>query len=124
MAKFVHDDVLDGALNIVKDNCTRMTACSQQPTTFTEADATYALADVTMVSGDFTLADGDTSGRKLTVAQKSGVTVDTSGSATHVALLDVANSKLLYVTTSTSQVLTSGNTMTFNAWDIEIADPA
>lgn len=124
MAKFVHDDVLDGALNIVKDNCTRMTACSQQPTTFTEADATYALADVTMVSGDFTLADGDTSGRKLTVAQKSGVTVDTSGSATHVALLDVANSKLLYVTTSTSQVLTFGNTMTFSAWDIEIADPA
>lgn len=124
MAKFVHDDVLDGALNIVKNTCTRMTACSQQPTTFAEANATYALADVTMTSGDFTLADGDVSGRKLTVAQKSGVTVDTDGTATHVALLDVANSKLLYVTTCTSQALTSGNTMTFNAWNIEISDPA
>jgi hypothetical protein len=124
MAKFVHDDVLDGALNIVKNTCTRMTACSQQPTTFAEANATYALADVTMTSGDFTLADGDVSGRKLTVAQKSGVTVDTDGTATHVALLDVANTKLLYVTTCASQALTSGNTMTFNAWNIEISDPA
>lgn len=124
MAKTVHDDVLDGALNIVKNNCTRMTACSAQPTTYTEANATYALADVTMAAGDFTLANGDTSGRKLTVAQKTGVTVDASGTANHVALLDVTNSKLLYVTTCSNQALTAGNTMTFNAWDIEIADPA
>ena len=124
MAKTVHDDVLDGALNIVKNNCTRMVACSAQPTTYTEANATYALADVTMASGDFTAANGDTSGRKLTTAQKSGVTVDNSGTANHVALLDVTNSKLLYVTTCVSQALTAGNTMTFNAWDLEIADPS
>ena len=124
MAKTVHDDVLDGALNIVKNNCTRMTACSAQPTTYTEANATYALADVTMAAGDFTLANGDTSGRKLTVAQKTSVTVDASGTANHVALLDVTNLKLLYVTTCSNQALTAGNTMTFNAWDIEIADPA
>lgn len=124
MGKSVHDDVLDGALNIIKNNCTRMVACSAEPTTYTEANATYALADVTMASGDFTNANGDTSGRKTTVAQKTGVTVDTTGTATHVALLDVSNTKLLYVTTATSQALTSGNTMTFNAWDIEILDPS
>lgn len=50
MAKIVHDDVLDGALNIIKNNCTRMVACSAQPTTYTEGNATYALADVTMAS--------------------------------------------------------------------------
>lgn len=124
MAKSVHDDVLDGALNIIKNNCTRMVACSTQPTTFTEANATFALADVTMASGDFTVANGDTSGRKVTVAAKSTVTVDTSGTYAHVALLDVTNSKLLYVTTGTSQSLTSGNTVNFPAWDIEIADPS
>jgi len=124
MGKSVHDDVLDGALNIIKNNCTRMTVCSQQPTTYTEANATYALADVTVASGDFTVGNGDTSGRKVTVAQKTGVTVDASGTGNHVALLDVSNSKLLYVTTATSQALTSGNTMTFNAWDIEILDPS
>lgn len=123
MGKSVHDDVLDGALNIIKNNCTRMTACSAEPTTYTEGNATYALADVTLASGDFTNANGDTNGRKTTVAQKTGVTVDSSGTATHVALLDVSNSKLLYVTTATSQALTAANTMTFNSWKIEIADP-
>jgi hypothetical protein len=124
MAKSVHDDVLDGALDVIRNNCTRMVACSAQPTTYTEGNATYALADVTMASGDFTKANGDVSGRKLTVAAKSGVTVDTNGDATHIALLDVSNSKLLYVTTCTTQTLTAGNTVNFPAWDIEIADPS
>lgn len=123
MAKSVHDDVLDGALNIIKNNCTRMTVCNAEPTTFTQGNSTFALADVTMAAADFTAANGDTSGRKLTVAAKSAVPVDTSGTATHVALLDVANSKLLYVTTCTSQALTSGNTVNVPAWKAEIADP-
>lgn len=126
MAKAAHDDVMDGALNVINNNVTRQVACSAQPTTYTEANATYALADVTLASGDFTLANGDTSGRKVTTAAKSGVLIDASGTATHVALLDVTNSKLLYVTTCTSQALTANgsNTVNFPAWDIEIADPA
>lgn len=124
MGKAVHDDVLDGALNIIKNNCTRLTVCTSQPTTYTEGNATFALADVTVDSGDFTVANGDTSGRKLTVGAQSAFTVDASGTALHVALLDVTNSKLLYVTTCTSQALTSGNTVSTPAWDIEIADPA
>jgi hypothetical protein len=124
MAKSVHNDVLDEALLFVENNADKMVVCSQEPTTFTEANSTYALADVSMTSGDYTIADGDTSGRKVTVAQKSGVTVDSTGTGNHVALLDTNNSKLLYVTTSTSQSLTSGNTMTFEAWDIELRDPS
>jgi hypothetical protein len=124
MGKSVHNDVLDGAWNIIKNNCTRMVACSAEPTTYTEANATYALADVTMASGDFTLADGNTSGRKVTVASKSAVTVDASGTATHIALLDVTNSKLLYVTTCSSQGVSSGGTVDFGSWKAEIADPA
>ena len=126
MAKSVHNDVLDGALNIVKNNATRQTACSAEPTTYAEGNATYALADVTVASGDFTNADGDTSGRKCTVAAKSGVLIDASGTATHIALLDVTNSKLLYVTTCTSQALTANgsNTVNFPSWKFEIADPS
>ena len=124
MAKSVHDDVLDGALNIIKNNCTRQVLCSAQPTTYTEGNATYALADVTMASGDFTAANGDTSGRKLTVAAKTGVTVDTSGTGTHIALLDVANSKLLYVTTTTSTAVAAAGTVDMGSWKIEIADPS
>ena len=125
MAKIVHDDVLDGALNIIKNNCTRLTVCSTQPTTYTEGNATYALADVTVDSTDFTAANGDTNGRKLTTAAQTGVLIDASGTAAHIALLDVANSKLLYVTTCTSQALTANGSNTVNvpAFDIEIADP-
>lgn len=98
-----------------------MTLCTAEPTTYTQATATNKLADVTMASGDFTNADGSTSGRKVTVAGKAGVPVDTTGSATHVALCDATT--LLYVTTMTSQALTSGNTVDIGAWVVEIADP-
>jgi hypothetical protein len=121
MGKLVHDDFLDGAFNILKNNANIMTACSAQPTTRAEAVTTYALADVTMASGDFTIANGDTNGRKVTIAQKTGVTVDANGTANHVALCD--GTRLLLVTTCTAQVLTAGNTITFPAFDDEISDP-
>ena len=127
MAKWVNDEVLDAALNDIKNNVTRMVACSAQPANFTEANSTYALADVTVASGDFTIADGDSGGRKVTVAAKSGALIDTSGTANHVALLDVANSKLKYVTTtSTGLALTANgsNTVSFPGWKITFGDPA
>jgi hypothetical protein len=123
MAKTVHDDVLDGAFDVL-DQANLMIACSAQPTSRTEAVTTYALADVAMtVNTDYTKANGDISGRKVTVAAKSTVLIDTSGTATHVALVD--GTRLLYVTTCTSQALTANgsNTVNFPAWDIEIADP-
>lgn len=125
MAKYVPDFVLDAALDEIA-TATRMIACSAQPADFTEANATYALADVTMASGDFTIANGDSSGRKVTMASKSSVLIDTSGTATHVALVRVADSTLVYVTTCTSQALTANgsNTVNFPAWDVEIADPS
>jgi len=124
MAKSVHDDVLDGAFDVL-DQANLMIACSAQPTSRTEAVTTYALADVAMtVNTDYTKANGDVSGRKVTVAAKSTVLIDTSGTATHVALVD--GTRLLYVTTCTSQALTANasNTVNFPAWDIEIQDPS
>lgn len=104
----------------------KMVVCSAEPTTFTEGNATFALADVAMAGGDFTIAAGDGGGnvaRKVTMAAKNAVPVDSSGTATHVALLDTANSLLLLVTTCTSQALTSGNTVNIPAWKLEVAAP-
>lgn len=125
MAKYANDLVMDAALDYVATS-TRQIACSAQPTTYTEANSTYALADVTLAGGDYTKANGDTNGRKVTIGAKSSVLIDTSGTATHVALVDVSNSRLVYVTTCTSQALTANgsNTVNFPAWDIEIADPS
>jgi hypothetical protein len=124
MAKAANDIVMDGALDVIASS-TRQIVCSAQPTTYTEANATYALADVTMAGGDFTKANGDTSGRKVTIAAKSAVLIDTSGTATHIALVRVADSTLIEVTTCASQALTANgsNTVNFPAWDIEFGDP-
>jgi len=108
MAKSAHSDVLDGCGGVVKSNCNLMIACSQEPTTRTEAVTTYALADVAMASGDFTPAV-DGTGRKLTVGAKSAVPIDVTGSATHIAFVDAT--RLLYVTLCTSQLLTLGGTV-------------
>jgi ribose 5-phosphate isomerase RpiB len=123
MPKTVHDDVLDGAFDVL-DQATLQTVCSAQPTTLLEATTTYKLADVVMTANtDYTKANGDTSGRKVTVAAKSGVLIDTSGTGVFIALCDAT--RLLYVTTCTSQALTANgsNTVNFPAWDVEIADP-
>jgi hypothetical protein len=128
MAKTVHDDVLDGAFNILND-CDLMTVCDTQPTTFAEATTNsggggFKLADVAMTPGtDYTISNGDTNGRKVRMAAKSAVPIDVSGTAIYIALTKSAGSLLYYVTTCTSQVLTAGGTVDFPVWDVEIADP-
>ena len=123
MAKAVHNGVLDAALDEVATAVT-LTVTSAEPANYAGI-AAVALASVTLTAGDgngdYTIADGDTSGRKVTVAQQSAISITASGTATHVCLDDGVT--LQYVTTCTSQVLTSGGTVTVPAWDIEIADP-
>lgn len=121
MAKRVENLVLDGALNVIHDTSNLMTICSTEPTTRVAAVTTLALADVAMSTADFTVGDGDVSGRKIAIAQKASVTIDTTGTGTHIALVN--STDLLFVTTMTSQAVTTGNTATIGTWDIEIADP-
>jgi hypothetical protein len=123
MAKYANDEIMDAALDVIA-TATRMDVCSAQPANFAGI-AAVALADVTLDSGDFTLANGDVSGRKVTIGAQNGVLIDTSGTATHVALSRVSDSTLLLVTTCTSQALTANGSNTVNvpAFDDEIADP-
>ncbi len=120
MAKTLDDTVLDGAINIINDG-TILTVCNAQPTTRTEAVTTYKLADVVIDNTDFTTANGDTNGRKVTVATQAAFVVDTSGTATYIAICD--GTTLLLVTTCTSQALKAANTVTTPAFDCEFADP-
>jgi hypothetical protein len=127
MAKSVNDGAADAYLNWIKDNCNEMNLCSQEPTTYTEATNTYSLADVALTSGDFTgPVNGDTSGRKITVAEKSGVSVDVTGTGNHVALTGVVNSTntLQVVTTCPNVSVTAGGNIIFASWDIEVGDPS
>lgn len=122
MAKQAPDATLDSLADYI-DQCNIMHVCSAEPANYAGI-ATVSLADVALTPDtDFTKANGDTSGRKVTIAAKNAVTVDNSGTATHVAIARSTDSTLRYVTTCTSQVLTAGNTVNIPAWKIETADP-
>ena len=125
MAKSIHNDVFDAALDYLKNNGNELTLCSQEPTSYTEAHETYKLADVALDSGDYAGPyDGDVSGRKITVGQQADVPVDATGTGTHVAIIDTNNSKLLLVSTCNSIQVTSGNTVTIPQFSWELRDPS
>jgi len=120
MSKFVPNDTIDALLDEIA-TCTRMDVTSDVST---PTDLSNTLANATMVAGDgndYTIADGDVSGRKVTVAQKSGISITGTGTALHVVLSLAAVIK--DITTCTSQALTSGGSVTFPAWDHTVADP-
>jgi hypothetical protein len=127
MAKFAPDATLEGLLAQVA-LADEMYVCSAQPSTYADIANSDLVGPITLTpgngGGDFTYADGDTSGRKVTVAAQNGASVIASGTATHIVLATGGATDLIrYITTCTSQALTSGNTANVGAWDVEVADP-
>ena len=122
MAKQAPDATIDSMFDYI-DPCNTMVVCSGEPANYAGI-AAVTLATVALTPDtDFTKANGDVSGRKVTIAAKSGVSVTASGTATHLAIARTSDTTLRYVTTVTSQVLTSGNTCNIPAWKVEVADP-
>lgn len=123
MAKFLSDPVFDAACAKIA-TCTRMVVCSGQPANFAGI-AAVALADVVLTAGDgngdYVISNGDVSGRKVRVGAQTGVTIDSSGTATHVSLDD--GTTLQLVTTCTSQALTAAGTVDVPVFDCEFTDP-
>jgi len=144
MAKFVNDNNMDELLNRVKNNAIRIVLCNGQPANYNEAQtnkgSTVAgggtarrLGQKTISSTTFTgPANGDTSGRKVTKDQETSLSIDvTSTGANHVALVtssthstSIGNELTLVTTISSPQDVTSGNTATINAFDLEVNDPS
>lgn len=119
MAKKMTDAMIDGGLDKMI-TCNRLTVLSGEPNSITDITTTYKLATSALVGGDFSKANGDVNGRKATVAQKTGLPITATGTATHVSIDDGTD---FIVTTCTSQALTSGGTVTVPAWANEISDP-
>ena len=126
MSKYLPDAIIDGMLDYIRLRCTGISVCSTQPTTYAHATSTYKLADTNgLTSTKITQGDGDTSGRKITMPANNSLTVDTTGTAAHVAWWGTTGSGvLLLVTTCTTQALTTGNTVNVPAHDFEIRDVA
>ncbi|MAC32220.1 MAG: hypothetical protein CME38_01280 [Haliea sp.] len=119
MGKSITPAVLDAQLAAAEGDAVHV--CNAEPTSYLEANDTYNLAQTALVPGDFTKAAGDVNGRKNTLAAKTGVTIDASGTATHVAISN--GTDLIRVTTCDSQALTVGGTVDIGSHAHEIADP-
>jgi hypothetical protein len=118
------DRVYDNGLTVLDTEANRVDICSQEPTTYAQATSTYTLGNETTITISAP-TDGDTSGRKVTLSAISGASVTATGTATHYAITDTSNSRLLATgSISPSQGVTSGNTFSLTAVDIEIPDPA
>jgi hypothetical protein len=122
---FLSDNVLDNGLNYLTTNGTRVDICSQEPANYTEATSTYTLGNKTGASVG-SPQNGDVSGRKVRLAAITDGSVTGTGTASHFAISKpTATTELLAARSlGASQGVTSGNTFTLTAVDVEIPDPA
>lgn len=117
------DRVFDNGLTVLDTEANRLDICSQEPTTYTAATATYSLGNKTSLAIGAP-ADRTGGGRKVTASAFTDGTVTATGTATHYAIVDTTNSRLLATGSLTSQAVTSGNTFSLGTFDIGIPDPA
>lgn len=119
----IADYVLDGACARAAEG-TRVDICDSEPSTYAAATSTNSLGNKTGVTVG-AAGDRTPNGRKVTVPSITGGSVTVTGTATHWALTDPANSRLLAAgSLSASQAVTSGNTFSLAAFDIGIPDAA
>ena len=121
---FINDRVFDSGLTILDTEANRLDVCSSEPTTFAQATSTLTLGNKTSLSIG-AAADRTPTGRKVTVASFTDGAVTGTGTASHWAITDTVNSRLLASgALAASQAVTSGNTFTLAAFDIGIPDAA
>ena len=120
----LNDRVFDNGLTVLDTEANKIVITSQEATTYAEANATYAFGDSTSLSIGAP-QDRAAGGREVVVAAISDGTVTATGTATHYAILDTVNSRLLATgSLSASQAVTSGNTFTLSSTTVGIPDPA
>ncbi len=118
MGKVVPDSIIDLMLDQAEG--THVSVCSAEPANYAGISA-VTLAGPAALGGSYTAANGDSSGRKNTIPATSGISIGTSGNATHVVIHNNTDTMYL-VTTCTSQALTNGGTVDVAAFDHEIGD--
>lgn len=120
----LNNRVFDNGLTTLDTEANKVLVTSQEASTYAEANSTYALGNSTSLSIGAP-ADRSGGGRKVAVAAITDGSVTGTGTATHYALVDTNNSRLLATGALTaSQAVTSGNTFTLATFDIGIPDPA
>ena len=119
---FIADRVYDNGLTVLDTEATHLHLCSSEPVTFAAATTTASLGNKALAAGDIGAPGaGSPNGRQVTIAALTAGSVTATGTATHFAVVDSVNSRLLVTGALTaSQALTSGNTFATNASTVRI----
>lgn len=119
------DSMFDTLVEWDDANVLTICFCSQEPTTYAEANATYMLAKTNLfypVISFGTIADG-TSGRKIPLGPVVAVTVTNTGTVTHIAVVNRDTSTLLFTIGVTSTSVTAGGKVSLGVSSIQVGDP-
>lgn len=119
----LNNRVFDQGLSVLDLEANQIHVTSQEATSYAEAITTYTLGNSSSLSIGAP-QDRTGGGREVVVAAISDGAITGTGTATHYAIVDTANSRLLATSTLTaSQSVTNGNTFTLSAVAIGIPDP-
>ena len=120
----LNDRVFDNGLTVLDTEANAIHITSQEATSYTDATSTSTLGNSTSLSIGAP-QDRTGGGREVVVAAITDGSVTGTGTATHYAIVDTVNSRLLATgSLSASQSVTSGNTFTLSSVSIGIPDPA
>ncbi len=121
MPRYAHTDVLDNGPAYIKTNCNKVILIDAYSSTYATVNGSAKVAEAALVTGDFAIAGADGAARVLTatLTGKSGgnaLKAVVDGTGMHLAFVDTATSKVLYVTEESSdQSITNGNPIQFNS---------
>ncbi len=120
---FLDDRVFDNGLAVLDTEANEIHITDSEATTYTDATSTSSLGNSASLSIGAP-QDRSGGGREVVVAAITDGSVTGTGTATHYAIVDTANSRLLATGSLTaSQSVTSGNTFTLSSVAIGIPDP-
>jgi hypothetical protein len=120
---YFNDRVYDNGLSVLDTEATAAYICSQEPTTYAQAITTYALGSKSGISIGAPQAHSP-SGREVVLAAISDGACSATGTATHVAIVDVSNTRLLATQAlNAQQAVTSGNPFSLTACKFYILAP-
>lgn len=119
MGQLIADVSNDPALNATASS-TEQHLCAGEPADRAAVIA-QSLGSNAMSAPDYTLQDAAGGGRELVMAQKANITVASSGTGDHVALIDATDMHV--VTTCPPVAVTAGNEYTVNSWTRTLPDP-
>lgn len=122
---YLNDRVYDNGLEILQSEINRLDICTQLPATYAEATSTYSCGNATGDALPTVSAPGErgAGGREVTVGavDHANATVTSTTTATHVALVDTVNSRLLAARAlEAGQSVTQDNPFTLTSFTIGI----